>query len=97
PPLHSFPTRRSSDLTRDLLDRFLYLVRYLVAAFSRVLQNCIGSAFADFETVQVYARHSRLRSEGNERRRMGSHLPPAQVKFLFQDRKSTRLNSSHVA
>src|SRR5690606_41641320 len=72
PDLHSFPTRRSSDL---------FFQPFVVAG-----------EFAD------RSLGSRRRSVFLRRRQLGHHLGIADVGTLahVRDRKSTRLNSSHV-
>src|SRR5205085_10044930 len=80
--LHSFPTRRSSDLAAALLQ---------IAAF-----------FQFFDGLQVVASGA-LRGVGDTRTPLWSHLTgywliglPLGAWLCFrEDRKSTRLNSSH--
>src|SRR5690606_41883992 len=86
PRLHSFPTRRSSDLSR----RGLQLAqRLLIANHARIAG------------IEVFA-DSRRRAEGRAffqgcRRYFHSGDEIAVDPFYFlADRKSTRLNSSHV-
>src|SRR5690606_40472071 len=81
PDLHSFPTRRSSDLTLDLVD-----IRAVVAAAGKV-PVAVDSTFATPVLQQPatlgarYVLHSATKY-------LGGHGDV--------DRKSTRLNSSHV-
>src|SRR5204863_7200102 len=69
PVLHSFPTRRSSDLA--LLD-----------------QRKFGGAAADIDVEQCRIVAARQRHRARAVRR--------ELAFHVVDRKSTRLNSSHV-
>src|SRR5690606_41633707 len=71
--LHSFPTRRSSDLVR------LLALRVLDDLTVPELEPLVGAVIGDVVLVGETVRH-RLE----------------QVVLEAQDRKSTRLNSSHV-
>src|SRR5207248_8583675 len=77
--LHSFPTRRSSDLIfRSVCAEADVSVR---AAADR---RGVRSGFAPAGRLSHFAAHLR-----------GSHLLPNRTGRARQDRKSTRLNSSH--
>src|SRR5207253_10344231 len=89
--LHSFPTRRSSDLASEAgyeatADHFAYMV-------------CCVCADTD-EQAQAVGQHYLWRM-GYPLRGPGEYWAPpgylGQRKPLQPDRKSTRLNSSHVA
>src|SRR5204863_8186441 len=69
--LHSFPTRRSSDLQTELLSD---------VDASRISYPCIVKWIYGFQARNVYFVHSNQELDVRNRR----------------DRKSTRLNSSHV-
>src|SRR5207253_11077398 len=93
---HSFPTRRSSDLG----DRLVYsngivllatfaalLLWYFKASTTELIELYIVGVFISFTTSQLgmvrhWTRHLKTETDAKKRR---------------QDRKSTRLNSSHVA
>src|SRR5690606_41673008 len=80
--LHSFPTRRSSDL-----DRFhAALPREVVAVRLAVVENVPLSVDLDDAAVVVAAVEHRL----------VRGLVRVDVHVRVADRKSTRLNSSHV-
>src|SRR5207244_12207521 len=86
--LRSFPTRRSSDLTlrSAALDP---RGRELLAA-GMVTEELESTGFDAFEGMRIPARRaSRPRPKGSEA------TPTKQEKERLQDRKSTRLNSSH--
>src|SRR5690606_42126234 len=78
PDLHSFPTRRSSDLEQRL--------QVGVAGLHRALENLLGQC-------QVADGTLRLVAQGQPG--LGESVDRADV-ILERDRKSTRLNSSHV-
>src|SRR5690606_39426325 len=92
--LASFPTRRSSDLRRAVEGLFLLtlaLATYLlIALFSYDRNDPAWSSVTDVQQVQNAAGTS------------GAWIADVlfslvgYVAFLFPDRKSTRLNSSHV-
>src|SRR5206468_12660388 len=92
PSLHSFPTRRSSDLVRLVRvdqDRAAAALGAVVGAVVRV-----GAA----RRPEAEARADVLRGEDEERvlgRPRPELLRDRQVDLGPQDRKSTRLNSSH--
>src|SRR5690606_41491902 len=73
--LHSFPTRRSSDLHRH--------AGKLLKAFNPV------------ERLVVRQRHAKL-SRGGDIEFLQHLTRQTEIGLLDQDRKSTRLNSSHV-
>src|SRR5207249_6965447 len=90
PPLHSFPTRRSSDLLVDLPERQLE---------RHVDLDPLGLAVRELHveppaTVEVddRMRHRRVRALGQVVDLDGGGRLNVQL-----DRKSTRLNSSHVS
>src|SRR5690606_40505568 len=75
--LHSFPTRRSSDLSAVGAGLYAYTLH----------QNGIGTPDDG---------HWYLRSELNLQHQPGVGVYEAYPQILLGDRKSTRLNSSHV-
>src|SRR5688572_32400157 len=75
--LHSFPTRRSSDLLADVV---MPVERVVVEVHLRIEREQVA-ALGDNQRVDLQDR----RIGGDERVVQGEH----------QDRKSTRLNSSH--
>src|SRR5439155_2689110 len=88
--LHSFPTRRSSDLKheRPFEPRRVRIVKFLVHR-----GNCylVRDARVDLDIIHLHWReHVRARR---------THWPrwPGRNWPRRKDRKSTRLNSSHVA
>src|SRR5207253_10945423 len=89
--LHSFPTRRSSDLREPL--------RYVAI---RIRQKQ-GELFADGSAVKYFAVATNLwdwtpkKLLGWHREKAGSIEAAHDVLKNELDRKSTRLNSSHVA
>src|SRR5207302_7467678 len=90
PDLHSFPTRRSSDLhwadpaTRELID---YATRRLRSTNVLVL--------ATYRTDEMHRKHALLPTIQGWRRSGQAQLIEI-GRLGSQDRKSTRLNSSHV-
>src|SRR5690606_41171672 len=91
--LHSFPTRRSSDLGEQL--------KYLVTCAERPLACFTFSSAARhlaprdrFIGWSAAARQRNLRYLAYNARFL--ILPWVEVPHLASDRKSTRLNSSHV-
>src|SRR5690606_39874193 len=88
-PLHSFPTRRSSDLKLP--------IRAIVVAFSRSSSNFFLSVIS--ETMAIVPRYSPSSSYILFDDIVVQTGAPAFVKNCISnclDRKSTRLNSSHV-
>src|SRR5207253_10586610 len=92
--LHSFPTRRSSDLAW----RFTYVNPEAEALFGRVRKELLGG-----ELWQKFPELRGTTFEQNYRQVMAEQAPiefeacdPSGTRW-FEDRKSTRLNSSHVA
>src|SRR5207249_9827538 len=89
-PLHSFPTRRSSDLARG---------RGVVDPRVRVhVLRPVGRVEAEEGQLRALAAEPLVHVVPHERAAeregiVGDHAPP----FLLKDRKSTRLNSSHVS
>src|SRR5207249_11649709 len=95
PNLYSFPTRRSSDLNNLLLLRYdgssympVIAKRGALSLTKEIWDNVSSSIFditSDLNNIEEYdldVRHKVLKEIGAE---------------LFGDRKSTRLNSSHVS
>src|SRR5690606_39449363 len=81
-PLHSFPTRRSSDLVARGI-----AAQYVGPGFSR--------ATAIVPAVYTRAGHGPTASSARRTQRTRRTLNQAES-HLQEDRKSTRLNSSHV-
>src|SRR5690606_41745881 len=79
--LHSFPTRRSSDLPRQATGGVVGMTPFAGAAL--VASERLGGCRA-----RVPATACRLSG--------GARVPPRAVEPGCADRKSTRLNSSHV-
>src|SRR5207245_10704782 len=75
--LHSFPTRRSSDLTRSMLER-------MADDDSLVLARCVDGDGRTLVANLIYRAHAQ-----------GYFLASVRPSPSTQDRKSTRLNSSH--
>src|SRR5205807_10155291 len=86
PDLHSFPTRRSSDL-RDL-ERALRVVERLEVGMVGLNRGVVSNPAAPFGGV----KHSGFGREGG-REGIEEYLS---TKYVAIDRKSTRLNSSHL-
>src|SRR5207249_7318063 len=81
--LHSFPTRRSSDLVGSAVIGIVWIIHSLRRRHTgRVVQRSACAA--------------RQRAGGRERRRAVSQEIYSRVD-VAGDRKSTRLNSSHVS
>src|SRR5699024_12856561 len=80
PHLHSFPTRRSSDLIS-----LFCIVGNLIPEISVLFEDCL--------CVVVHLALFFLR---RQRKALLSCLPASYI-LPVQDRKSTRLNSSHVS
>src|SRR5690606_40058206 len=94
--LHSFPTRRSSDLCRNLAP--MVAANKLTAAFSgnRALLVAIFDHFLQRLLILAWHRINALR---NTRMHGFAGEPDRGTRLLWRyhlDRKSTRLNSSHV-
>src|SRR5690606_41687175 len=90
--LRSFPTRRSSDLLREqrglrVYSRLLHQSRLLARADRLADYDVLGGLDAD----RVVMFH--LKGSGGW---IGRPTPQEVEAFILQDRKSTRLNSSHV-
>src|SRR5690606_42039084 len=94
PDLHSFPTRRSSDLSTPLQFADLSELNYnpklsltsndLSIKTPRYnLQAQMNYKLSEHWTSQTVLSRGQARSEGY-------------YSYLYEDRKSTRLNSSHV-
>src|SRR5207253_10517887 len=83
--LHSFPTRRSSDLVREIESSLPWIP---------VLLILIGLKFPLIFFFGVLLLLGRQAIYGLELAR--NHFPFSFI-FYYVDRKSTRLNSSHVA
>src|SRR5690606_40784415 len=94
PLLHSFPTRRSSDLPRDIdADRTRFFedpIGHLTTLEERVSQRVarqLQEALAPLREVADTFRFGNTYEQYLERYKQDPR---------FSDRKSTRLNSSHV-
>src|SRR5207253_9314848 len=89
PTLHSFPTRRSSDL-----DGVVHELHSLGATRNDYVLQFLGCAFANDRSDRC------VRDEYLVNRDTSRTIRPFQEQLRqhpAQDRKSTRLNSSHVA
>src|SRR5206468_11267443 len=91
-PLHSFPTRRSSDLERD---------RALIAEMMRGATLQVGGRERAI-ALQLVVQERRIAEERRELRQVVGALvellqtlPVLGQQPVARDRKSTRLNSSH--
>src|SRR5439155_24280776 len=89
PDLHSFPTRRSSDLARTLRPKLVAAMREQLRllglsstrdSLKRVIDDALVVCPSCFRIRATYLNFARPRWGGS-----------------YGDRKSTRLNSSHVA
>src|SRR5204862_8303114 len=88
--LHSFPTRRSSDLMLRKVDAQLQQSRLLIGAVGAIAMHYDDGALRRQFTVGEYAWNEPA---------LQLHLVDAAGSFQAYsptDRKSTRLNSSHV-
>src|SRR5207253_10800948 len=96
PPPHSFPTRRSSDLS---CEKFLTHMRTWLPklGFTAPAGSTIISRPA--ETEKMLAEWPRAHTPEPSSTHRSSDFLPVVPAFAFEnrDRKSTRLNSSHVA
>src|SRR5699024_12650223 len=89
PLLHSFPTRRSSDLTHHERKNAYYQYR----DSEKICQLILKSFGPNPEFSRIINGHTPVKTtKGESPVRGGGHL------FVIDgDRKSTRLNSSHVS
>src|SRR5699024_12846889 len=78
--LHSFPTRRSSDLFQELIDQ--------------ILSHLVGDALAELGHQNGKHIGQRRRNDVEDKHQKAVEINLVKVR---QDRKSTRLNSSHVS
>src|SRR5207249_8524626 len=97
PDLHSFPTRRSSDLRNLLKDRAMDLLRdHIVSgripAGAKVVERDVAQLLG-ISRAPVRDALIQLETEGL----VVSKPSGRYVIELSEDRKSTRLNSSHVS
>src|SRR5207244_5363639 len=93
--LHSFPTRRSSDLTYDTLDQD-QRQRVLTWSIAPGYQHTFNSH--TLLTVNPYVRKDQFIYYGSRDPFADTPSTQSQARQLFNwgvDRKSTRLNSSH--
>src|SRR5207245_9494659 len=91
--LHSFPTRRSSDLyvtTYALSSTVLPVVRR--AKVPVILLNLSPSAAIDYKSFNQMGDLTRMTGEWLA---YCQACPVPEIANVFRDRKSTRLNSSH--
>src|SRR5207249_12195850 len=88
PDLHSFPTRRSSDLIRQLG----------IKGLADLLQAGFDHGVTFWDSADQYGSHPHLK-EGLRRvaREKVTILTKTRATTADEDRKSTRLNSSHVS
>src|SRR5690606_41198863 len=93
PHLHSFPTRRSSDLA-PVMERFDRVVAGLLAQEQLEVRPLLPESRQDSRQQERRDRRDYAHPE-LARQRLAARLD--EVRQLFRlDRKSTRLNSSHV-
>src|SRR5690606_40356416 len=95
-PRPSFPSRRSSDLLSCLLEVVLTvdLLPYEPGLIKRVIIFTCFWCLAEPSQRRRFVIDVRVGARGNVL--MVGHLPVALVGGNMRDRKSTRLNSSHV-
>src|SRR5690554_7577885 len=89
--LHSIPTRRSSDLWKWRTDprlRLPSLVRFTEDQLESILQALVAPVLA------IRAEQGMVTQAYLDQR--SKHIADATIKTVEGDRKSTRLNSSHV-
>src|SRR5699024_11838833 len=86
-PPHSLPTRRSSDLQASAQSRLKIHPHRVI-----LLDTVHGRASADKKSFQKSSRHGDEGQDEGQGRRQGEG-----VGAKAEDRKSTRLNSSHVS
>src|SRR5690606_41948166 len=91
PYLHSFPTRRSSDLSKAV-DEKIVGVFYFKPMFGHVHQSSVRTS-ASLTTIQCSHPVKVIESSKVS---TGPEWAYVQVADYRGDRKSTRLNSSHV-
>src|SRR5690606_41119431 len=91
--IHSFPTRRSSDLTQHADDDG-YTNDHSNSADDHGSNGCTAS----FSSSNLSSRFLNIskRRRGNNTGTQYQHTSTNFFEQLIQDRKSTRLNSSHV-
>src|SRR5207253_10985994 len=89
---HSFPTRRSS----DLLGISRSLVGFAINGCGHVNKETRERIMAEAERMG-YNQHSNGSARDLIARRYNSRVKTGTLAVIFGDRKSTRLNSSHVA
>src|SRR5207249_10656985 len=95
PGLHSFPTRRSSDLQAVQMTFFFFLPNFLLSGFAFPFRGMpqwaqwIGEVLPLIHFIRI-VRGIMLKGNGFADMQMD-------VAALAIDRKSTRLNSSHVS
>src|SRR5206468_9768966 len=86
--LHSFPTRRSSDLIACLYN----VVEFYVSQTAEVAE-ALGLAGISPASAQLCLNKNLMRQQFRER--IGPHAAARFQAIHSEDRKSTRLNSSH--
>src|SRR5207302_9826225 len=89
--LHSFPTRRSSDLVEPFVMRHRWIVSISTNGKQKKNTECRQYAIERFHGSLRYGLSPILASANH------TNFPAInQATFCRKDRKSTRLNSSHV-
>src|SRR5205814_6723791 len=91
--LHSFPTRRSSDLQKDAIAEYEYAAR--ISALDPLPRNKLAWILATSSDASI-RDGSRAVELANEAVRLSHGKDPNYLRTLAADRKSTRLNSSHL-
>src|SRR3546814_1678531 len=93
---HSFPTRRSSDLRRVVVGQPDWETPQLSSAIFRLVANPTWTVPKSIERSEMAAKGANYLRRNNMVRRDGWIVQlPGPDNALGQDRKSTRLNSSH--
>src|SRR5690606_41364161 len=91
--LHSFPTRRSSDLIKQAMEHSTMTIAwaFLIMSAATIVIAAIDVPFQLFD----YKKNMRMTKQEVKDEYKDTEGKP-EVKGRLRDRKSTRLNSSHV-